>query len=75
MNKGYEGRSESFAKGGPALGRTKDFLKEPDRFREGQFKFKGDQHTPQPCATDEDFGKGGKNDAPAAKGKSLPLPK
>lgn len=71
-NKGYEGKVQSFANGGPVLGRTKDFLKEPDRFREGQFKYKGDQHTPQPQATDEVFGKGsGADCAPAAKGKSL----
>lgn len=58
--------TQSFAAGGPVLGRTKDFMKEPDRFRDSQFKKK----------TEDDFGKGsGKNDAPAAKGKSLPAVK
>lgn len=63
-NKGYKGKSDTFAKGGGTLGRTKDFMKTPDRFRDQQFK-------KQP-ETDEDWDKdGGKDDAPAAKGKSL----
>ena len=35
MNKGYMGKVESYAQGGPVLGRTRDFMKEPDRFRKG----------------------------------------
>lgn len=63
MNKGYKGSTQSFAAGGLVLGRTKDFLKEPDRFRDSQFK----------KATEDDFGKGsGKaSGVPAAKDKSL----
>lgn len=65
-NKGYQGKVESFAAGGAVLGRTKDFMKTPDRFRDSQFK----------KATEDNFGKaGGQSDAPAAKGKSLSLPK
>lgn len=33
MNKSYMGKRESFAEGGAVLGRTRDFIKEPDRFR------------------------------------------
>lgn len=64
MNKGYLGKVEHFAQGGPVLGRTRDFIKEPDRFR----------GTPNPKVegTEDVFGKGSKggtNAAPAAKGK------
>lgn len=62
MNKGYQGKAASYATGGEVLGRTKDFMKTPDRFRDSQFKTK----------TEDNFGKsGGKNEAPAAHGKSL----
>ena len=72
VHKGYKGKVESFAEGGAVLGRDKDFIKQPDRFREHQFKAK----TP---STDEVFGKGlghgvgesGHNKAPAPKDKSL----
>lgn len=68
VNKGYSSRVESFAQGGEVLGRTRDFIKEPDRFRDSQFKKK----------TEDVFGKGeseGPNPAPAARGKSLPAVK
>lgn len=58
---------DGFAKGGPALGRTKDFLKTPDRFRDSQFK-------KQP-ETDDQFGKSGKGDVDKGKDKSLPAVK
>ncbi len=64
-NKGFMGKNESFAAGGPVLGRTRDFMKEPDRFRGGA--------APTPEPTEDTFGKGssgGRNAAPAAKGKS-----
>lgn len=63
MNKGFQGKVESFAQGGAVLGRTKDFIKQPDRFRESQFKQK----------TEDNFGKDGGDAscAPPAKGKSL----
>lgn len=66
-NKNYQGKTESFAAGGLVLGRTKNFLKEPDRFRDSQFKKK----------TEDNFGKDGGDAscAPAAKGKSLPAVK
>lgn len=67
MNKNYMGKTESFAKGGSVLGRTKDFLKTPDRFT-------GTSNGPlKDSSTDENFSKsGGKDEAPAAKGKCLP---
>lgn len=63
-NKGYLSKNESFAEGGAVLGRTRDFLKEPDRFR----------GTPNPKVepTEDDFGKKGgtsRNAAPPTKGK------
>lgn len=61
MAKGYAGKTESFAAGGAVLGRTKDFMKTPDRFRDSQFK-KG---------TEDDFGKSGKGDVDKGKDKSL----
>lgn len=67
MSKGYQGKSESFASGGPALGRTKDFMKTPDRFRDAQFK-------KQPETADV-FGKGISEANPKAKDKSLPAVK
>lgn len=33
MNKGYSGSTQTFAKGGPVLGKTSAFLKGPDQFR------------------------------------------
>lgn len=68
-NKGYSGRSETFAKGGDVLGRVKDFMKTPNRFLEsgadGRFQ-------PKPEPTEDNFGKqGGRNEAPPAHGKSL----
>lgn len=66
-NKGYMGKTEAFASGGAVLGRTRDFLKTPDRFT-------GTKNGPlKDSSTDDNFGKsGGKNDAPPAKGKCLP---
>src|SRR5262245_59625261 len=62
MAKGSGPKQASYAKGGEVLGRSKDFIKTPDRFRDSQFKKK----------TEDDFGKiGGKDIAPAAKDKSL----
>ena len=74
MNKGHMGKDESFAKGGEVLGRTKDFMKTPDRFRQqdaaGHFR-------PAPVIqnTSDDWGKGEKPmkdavTAPAARQKS-----
>lgn len=65
--KGYQSKTESFAEGGAVLGRTTDFMKTPDRFREAKGRI-------------DNFGKGEKGSsqqtcAPAEKGKSLPLPK
>jgi hypothetical protein len=65
VNKGYMSKTESFAQGGVVLGRTKDFMKTPDTFREEGGK-----------ATDEVYGKGSKAPrdhvaAPPAKGKTL----
>lgn len=66
MSKGKGPKTASYAKGGPVLGRTTDFMKTPDRFRDSQFKSK----------TEDVFGKGEKavgshTAAPAAKDKSI----
>lgn len=70
-NKGYLGKSESFAAGGPVLGRTTDFMKTPDTFR-GSL-----QPNPPNQASDENWGKGAKGPkgdggpaAPSGKDKS-----
>jgi len=68
-NKGSMSKDCSYAQGGQVLGRSCDFMKTPDRFRQsgadGRF-------TPKPETTEDNFGKsGGKNEAPPAKGKSL----
>lgn len=68
--KGYSGKDASYAEGGAVLGRTRDFMKTPDRFR-------GDSGKYENCPTDDNFGKkGGKDMAPAArKDKCLPAVK
>lgn len=65
--KGYQGKTADYARGGAVLGKTSQFMKTPDQFRED----KGN-------ATDENWGKGASGDkgdggpaAPAAKGKEL----
>jgi hypothetical protein len=67
MNKNYSGSTQKFAEGGAVLGKTSDFFKTPDQFRDDR----GND-------TDENWGKGAsgtKGDggpaAPAAKGKQL----
>lgn len=70
------------AKGGPALGRTRDFLKEPVEFRK---ESEGDRQSADVVGdtadADQKYGKdgAGKGDgmhaAPAARGKSLPAVK
>lgn len=65
MNKGATTKVESFAAGGPVLGRTCDFMKTPDQFRENKGNVKN-------------FAKGadaGVCKPPAAKDKSLPAVK
>lgn len=65
--KSYGLKSASYAKGGPVIGKTSEFIKTPDKFRDSQFKSK----------TSEDYGGSsaglgpGKTKAPAAKDKSL----
>jgi hypothetical protein len=67
MIKSYTGKKASYAKGGGVLGRTTDFMKTPDRFRDSQFKKQ----------TEDDYGGSktglgsGKVTAPAVKEKSL----
>jgi len=66
MIKNYTGKKASFAKGGAVLGRTSEFLKTPDRFRESQYKSKAEP------TTEDVYGKGeGGKSVPAAKDKSL----
>lgn len=59
VNKGYVGSVQSFAQGGPVLGRTRDFIKTEDRFR--------GKAPPPVVKTDEDWS-GGK---PKGRDKSL----
>ena len=66
MNKNYMGKTESFAAGGPVLGRTSEFLKTPDRFRSDGGKSK--DPTPEP--TEDNWGKGSSKANPKAKDKS-----
>lgn len=59
MSKGTGPKDASYAEGGAVLGRSTDFMKTPDRFRDNKGRT-------------DNFGKGdGKDGAPAAKGKSL----
>lgn len=71
MNKGYESKVAHFANGGEVLGRTRDFIKEPDVFSDRKFK-------KQPETRDV-YGKGvdgaRENAAPPAHGKALPAVK
>lgn len=57
-----------YAKGGAKLGRTRDFLKEPDRFTGATFKERS-----QGVKTDETWGKGmdHADSVPEPKGKCL----
>lgn len=80
MAKGYQGKQESFANGGPVLGRTRDFLKEPVEFRrdeEGKRVSKdvvGDTADEDQKYAKSGAGKGdGIVAAPPAKGKQLPV--
>ena len=61
----------SYAEGGPVLGRTREFLKEPDQFRAAY-------HADPNAGKDKPYGKPGvpgagkgEDPPPAAKGKSL----
>ena len=64
VNKGYMGKVESYAQGGPVLGRTRDFMKEPDRFRtSGAPGRKG----PTPEPTEDQYPKGSKHSEGACK--------
>jgi hypothetical protein len=64
MNKGYQGKSESFAQGGAVLGRTTDFMKTPDRFREMRSAKEANK-------TQDDFAKGSGKSVPKAGDKVL----
>ena len=70
MNKGYSGSTQSYAKGGPVLGKTSEFMKSEDQFRAAYHKDPG-------AGADKPYGKSGINSGtgevkpPAAKGKSL----
>jgi hypothetical protein len=59
--KGSGPKTASYAQGGEVLGRTKDFMKTPDRFRDSQFVKK----------TEDVWGKGESAANPKAKDKSL----
>lgn len=67
-NKGYLGKTEHYAAGGPVAGKVSDFMKTPDQFR-GEGNDKSGEY--------QDFAKSGPNagkgctPAPAAKDKSL----
>lgn len=67
-NKGYMSKTESFAAGGAVLGRSTDFLKTPDRFRQdGSGRFA----TPKPESTEDVWGKGNSKANPKGRDKSL----
>lgn len=51
--KGGDVRSASYAAGGPVLGRVRDFMKEPDPFRDDGTSREG------PDGDDQDYGKSG----------------
>lgn len=80
--KGEAPRDLGAAKGGPALGRTRDFLKEPVEFREPD---EGMRQSPgvvgDTADADQKYGKSGAGQgngcvpAPKARGKSLPAVK
>jgi hypothetical protein len=55
VNKGYQSKVASYAEGGAVLGRTRDFMKEPDRFRTSGLSDKKD---PVPEPTEDVFTKG-----------------
>jgi len=59
MIKGSKPQDASYAAGGPVLGRTRDFLKEPDRFR--------GHANPTAVKTDDSFEKKGKGSFGASK--------
>lgn len=70
MAKGYQGKNEDFAKGGPVIGKTSQWFKDEDRFR-------GKKPPPQPERFD-DFPKDapkGQVKAPPAHGKQEKMPK
>ena len=56
----------NYAKGGSVLGRTRDFLKEPDRFRNDG----GPDRDPTPEPTEDVWGKGESNANPKGRDKS-----
>ncbi len=66
VNKGYMGKSESFAAGGPVLGVESKFLKTKDRFRNDG----GPSRDPTPEPTEDDWGKGSSKANPKAQDKS-----
>lgn len=75
-NKGYLGKNDTYAKGGAVLGRTRDFMKEPDGADQ---KATGNVIYKNPDGPDQDYAKGKKGKsggAPKARpDKSLPAVK
>ena len=63
-NKGHQSKDETFAKGGAVLGRTTDFMKTPDRFREIRSAKDANK-------TEDDWGKGSSAANPVGEDKSL----
>lgn len=70
FSKGHKPMQASYAAGGPVLGRTVDFMKTPDEFRDPR-------HANPAADADQKYGKSGPGagkgevKAPAAAGKSL----
>lgn len=58
MSKGHKSMDCAYAEGGAVLGRTTDFMKTPDRFRENKGRH-------------DNFGKGASTANPTPKDKSL----
>jgi len=73
MNKGYLGKTESFAKGGAVLGKNSEFLKTENRFLGRKLPEHGEAEE-----TEDRFEKGAVNattPAPKSKGKTESMPK
>jgi hypothetical protein len=72
-SKGAGPKVASYAEGGPVLGRTREFLKEPDEFTDGRLPPKDSGRFDDPP---QGYLKGKvKDKAPPLKNKQLPKPK
>jgi hypothetical protein len=68
--KGHKTVHAEYASGGPALGRERDFMKEPDPFRQDAKRDVATEKTSAEAAPKQDYG-GAENDKPHGRDKSL----